>query len=329
VTVRSFPCEVVRGVLLGTKEIFSFTNPLFLCTIYYSEYREVFVMWKDSIPTLFEWAPRLWRRILAWRFMQVFGSDAGKEYHIIYFVKDVRDREQLFVSPKPKVERSCYANATNLTCITPCADTRAMGYLVYSFGENVKLPPTMNSDVDTDEKMDISFVSIGGTGNLKTCDLLEGKSPFCGFDFKGDSILWRGSELVSAHDDVDYGLIIKIHPQSIPERTWLCCAGVGEWGTSGAAWFLARRWKDIYKWKDIHKWVKNKPFAVITETKVGVDESTIPIHTFRNSEEVEKIAKESETTITTKMVTSKTDIKQTTCTASQEPTSSPEKNSEN
>jgi len=217
------------------------------------------------------------------------------------------------------VERRCYANATNLTCITPCADTRAMGYLIYSFGENVKLPPTMKSDVDTDIDMNISFISIGGTGNLKTCDLLEDESHFHEFEFKGESILWRGAKLVNAHDDVDYRLIIKIHPQSNPERTWICCAGVGEWGTSGAAWFLARRWKDICKWKDIHKWVNNKPFAVITKTKVGRDESTIPIHTFRNSEEVEKIAKESETTTTTTTITTKTDTKQTTVTASQEP----------
>jgi hypothetical protein len=269
----------------------------------------------EYISSLFEWVPRFLRWILAWRFRRVFGKDAGKKYHIIYFIKYVPDKQTEFVSPKPKSKRRLYANAINLTCITPCAETRAMGYLVYSFEKNVKLPPTMASDIDADERVDISFVSLGGIGNLKTCDLLEVESPFLGFDFKGNSILWEDSELVTAHDNVDCGLIVKIHPPKKPERTWICCAGVGEWGTSGAAWFLATRWKDICKWRDIQKRVFNKPFAVITETRVGRDESTIPIHTFRNSDEVEKVARESKKTITTTTITSKTDTEQTTCTA--------------
>jgi hypothetical protein len=280
-------------------------------------------MRKDSISSLFEWALKslrwIWALILAWRFRRVFGKDAGKKYHIIYFIKYVPDKQTEFVSPEPKSKRRLYANAINLTCITPCAETRAMGYLVYSFEKNVKLLPTMTSDVDTDERVDISFVSLGGIGNLKTCDLLEVESPFLGFDFKGNSILWEDSELVTAHDNVDCGLIVKIHPPKKPERTWICCAGVGEWGTSGAAWFLATRWKDICKWRDIHKWVFNKPFAVITKTKVGRDESTITIHTFRNSDEVEQIARKLKTTTTTTTVTTavttETDTKQSTCTA--------------
>jgi hypothetical protein len=137
------------------------------------EYREVITYLKI-----------LGRYLSTWSFMRIFGKDAGKEYHIIYFIKEVQDRKTVFVSPKPKRERACYANAINLKYITPCSITRAMGYLVYSFGENVKLPPTMKSDVDTDKDTDKSFVSLGGIGNLKTCDLLEVESHFHGFEFK-------------------------------------------------------------------------------------------------------------------------------------------------
>ena len=210
--------------------------------------------------------------LLTWRFRQVFGKDAGKEYHIIYYLKFVQDRTTIFVSQKPKIERPLYANATNLTSIHSCATTRAMGHLVYSFGGNVKVPPTIDSDVDTDEKMDISFISIGGLGNLKTCDLLEDVSHFLRFD--KNSIMWGPSILATACDGVDCAFIIKTHPYSNPERTWLCCAGVGEWGTSGAAWLLAR------KWKDIRKWAKNRPFAIITKTHINSDESTQLVHRF-------------------------------------------------
>jgi hypothetical protein len=224
-----------------------------------------------------------WHYLLSWKFMRFFGKDAGKEYHIVYNIKSVQDRRDVFLSPNSEVDRPIYSHATNLTTINSCATTRAMGYLVYSFGKNIKLPPIMDSDVDIDKKMDLSFISIGGLTNMKTCDLLEDVSYF--LKFKGDSILWRNEILVTAGNNVDYAFIIKTHPKSNPERTWLCCAGVGEWGTSGASWYLAR------KWKDIHKWAKNKPFAIVTKTTIKSDESTIAVQKFLRDNDTGEFAK--------------------------------------
>jgi hypothetical protein len=36
---------------------------------------------------------------------------------------------------------------------------------------------------------------------------------------------------------------LKIIPKSFPNRVWIAVAGLGEWGTSGAAWFLSKNWK--------------------------------------------------------------------------------------
>ncbi len=215
---------------------------------------------------LIQWVPKLWRYRSTWKFKRIFGKDAGKEYHIIYKMNKVPDRRIVFQRYEPKLKRECYGSTTNLTTITSCATTRAIGYLVYAFGEKVNKPPFISSHADTDEKMNISFISIGGRTNLKTCDLLKEVPDF--LTFEGDSILHRKSKLVTASEDTDCGVIIKIHPQNNHERTWLCCAGVGEWGTSGAAWFLSR------KWKDIHKWAKSKSFAIVTRTNTGSDETT-------------------------------------------------------
>jgi hypothetical protein len=68
-------------------------------------------------------------------------------------------------------------------------------------------------------------------------------------------------------------------------------------GTSGAAWFLAS------KWRDICKWAKDKPFATITKTVINSDESTKRVYRFLTSEEIEDVAREtSATTITTKTI---------------------------
>lgn len=230
------------------------------------------IKWKDLLLMLIEWLPKLWLWLSTRRFRQVFGQDAGKEYHIIYCNKFVQNKKEVFISPPSKLRRPLLAHPTNLTSVNSCATTRAIGHLVYSFGQKVKVPPTLSSEVDTDEKIDISFVSIGGITNRKTCDLLEDVSHF--LEFSGNSIVFATTTLETAHNEVDYAFIIKTHPQSNPERTWLCCAGVGECGASGAAWYLAT------KWNNIRKWAKNRPFAIITETHVNSDESTRLVHKF-------------------------------------------------
>lgn len=237
---------------------------------------------------LVQWAKKLWYYVLTWTFKQVFGRDAGKEYHVIYNINIV-PKGIVFEKPEPKVKRDNYRRTQNLTTINSCAVTRAIGYLVYAFGEKVNKPPIISSDVDTDDRMDISFISVGGVTNQKTCDVLrDGSNHY--------SKLW-GIEFTG---DVDYGFIMKIKPDSNPKRTWICCAGYGEWGSSGAAWFLAR------KWKDIRKLAKGKPFAIITKTEINSDESTKLVHNFLTSDDVEDFLEKRQktvTTITTKIVT--------------------------
>jgi hypothetical protein len=58
-----------------------------------------------------------------------------------------------------------------------------------------------------------------------------------------------------------------------PHRTWIACAGIGEYGTSGGAWFLAN------KWEEIRKRAGSGPFAVIVRVRPGQDESATPILT--------------------------------------------------
>ena len=43
----------------------------------------------------------------------------------------------------------------------------------------------------------------------------------------------------------DYGVILRIHPQQFKKKSWICCAGNGAWGTSGAAYFLSHQYHKI------------------------------------------------------------------------------------
>lgn len=131
--------------------------------------------------------------------------------------------------------------------------------------------------------MDISFLAIGGHTNHKSMDIFDDEQNVF-LDFGHESIVSResGDQILVAEQDVDYAIILKIRPRNNPKRVWLCCAGFGEWGTSGAAWWLS------HNWKTIKSEAKHKPFACITSTRVGSDDSTRMLHLFLSSEDVQR-----------------------------------------
>jgi len=142
----------------------------------------------------------------------------------------------------------------------------------FTFGRNIKIHPHIISDEEADDKMNLSFVSIGGLNN-KTIDSLDDSENHY-LDYNHLRIRPKDSEEVKdeytlqKYPGYDLGIILKIHPANNPQCTWICCAGFGLWGTSGAAYYLS------HKWNNIHKWAKNKPFGCVIKTRVGSHEST-------------------------------------------------------
>jgi hypothetical protein len=114
----------------------------------------------------------------------------------------------------------------------------------------------------------LSFISIGG-GNHRTSDFIKDLSNVF-LDYEHPTIVAKTSrlEIARVKGIFDYGFIAKIHPQIHPKRTWICCFGIGEYGSSGAAYYLS------HNWRIIQKTVGNKPFAYVTRTEFGKDDST-------------------------------------------------------
>jgi hypothetical protein len=52
-------------------------------------------------------------------------------------------------------------------------------------------------------------------------------------------------------NEADHGFILRITPPEFPTRSWIVCAGLGEWGTSGSSWFLANKWQELVEKKVI------------------------------------------------------------------------------
>jgi hypothetical protein len=152
-------------------------------------------------------------------------------------------------------------------------ELRAVAYV----GSALSLDGGIASKVIADDliagKLDIDFISFGAMSNLLTLNAFSNPAnQFVDYDRKSGFFVSKkdGQRLCDVRKGCDYGVILKIHPEQFPKRTWIVCAGIGEWGTSGSAWFLA------HKWRDLAKDLKNSDqFACVIEVTPGQDESAI------------------------------------------------------
>ena len=64
----------------------------------------------------------------------------------------------------------------------------------------------------------------------------------------------------------DYGMILRIPNDRFPGRFFFVCAGLGDWGTSGASWFLSSNWNYLRS-------MYPGGFGVVVEVDIGSDQS--------------------------------------------------------
>ena len=155
-------------------------------------------------------------------------------------------------------------------------------------------------DEDAHKKQDVNYISLGWLSNNKSMEVVGNKTN-CFLRYvlaEGNGSVYLAAK---SRPDVplpfdpgyDYGLILKISSHEIPERRWIGCMGMGESGTSGAAYYLANKWESIsekFWWWDRH-FKKDNNFAALIKVKRGVDESACLDHLVTSDREVEELAR--------------------------------------
>jgi hypothetical protein len=135
-------------------------------------------------------------------------------------------------------------------------------------------------DESIKDRLDLDFISFGYNNNLKTLDLVANDTNcFVVFDDRSDGFVTKASGRIVFRPSPgwDYGIVLRIHPAQFPTRTWICCAGYGEWGTSGSAWRdLAGRLRG------------DEPFVAIVKVKQGQDESAMLVGLFKEARALEE-----------------------------------------
>lgn len=158
-------------------------------------------------------------------------------------------------------------------------EVRASTYLASLFGLRGILQTSVASDMESDQLLDSNLVSLGGPGsNYKTADILASVANiFIRMTHTGLT-LPNGQKLpYGCTNEIDHGFILRITPPDFPDRSWIVCAGLGEWGTSGTAWYLAHQWRRLARsispsayWSGV---IKIPDFLAIVRVIPGQDQS--------------------------------------------------------
>lgn len=263
------------------------------------------------------------RRMRKWWFKEIFGQDADKDgtYHIVYAklsLPDVCDQKgKLLRYPYTKPPRRAGSIDAGFSIENPVSscEVRAAKYITATFGASVEGQPILTSDIDiesSESPLDRSFISLGGSAsNWKTYDAL-GNSSNRFVTIESDEFISVETKkpVLVLDSQFDYGLILRLRPEEFPNRIWIVCAGLDEWGTSGAAWYLSKRWRKIlwanWSWWNPFGFGKGTDFATIVRVRRGQDESAKSVAHFRSLEDVESATDQVEHTITPSTPTTET-----------------------
>jgi len=149
---------------------------------------------------------------------------------------------------------------------------RTINYLSSYFSEHLK--PQVDTDLVLFGKWEGTFICLGSpNSNLKTNEVINLKeNGYLKFSDDGIYIInIKAGSKITVSKDNDYGIILKLNNPFFQGYTLFICAGLGEYGTSGSAYYLARYWQSLYKK------FGNRPFGAIIEVRHGSDESARPI----------------------------------------------------
>ncbi|MBP1640247.1 MAG: hypothetical protein H6Q17_1830 [Bacteroidetes bacterium] len=202
----------------------------------------------------------------SFKFKQIFGNDLSN-FNLVYgkmVLKPQYVRQDKFPYLKPSTNKQFSINNP-----VSFAETRAASYMSESFSKFINKNPQLISDDEVKNNPDISYCSLGGYDNFKTIEIIESiQNEFLEFNLQGSGSIVNKKDkkhVYKVDGTYDYAVVIKIKHRLFPNRTHICVAGLGEWGTSGGTWFLAN------KWKELQKKVGDKNFGAVIKIKGGTD----------------------------------------------------------
>jgi hypothetical protein len=157
-------------------------------------------------------------------------------------------------------------------------EVRAASYVINALSVYRPKPLPIEDDQVSLTKLRRSIVCLGSAMSNEMTEVVEtdGRNKFLRIVRNEESALIHcmltGSlEFQRSEVRRDFGIVLKIINSRFPGNFFFVCAGLGEWGTSGAAWYLANHWKDLDDF--------GEEFGCVVEVEIGSDESARLVYT--------------------------------------------------
>ena len=152
---------------------------------------------------------------------------------------------------------------------------RGAAYLIDSLGKVKDISVRVVSDYHAASEWSGTFINLGSSASNQKTDYIKHlpQNKWLEEDINGP-LRFRDGWQVSYESRTDKGIVMKLNNPHSPGHALLVCAGLGEWGTSGAAWFLANYWKVLSK-----RFGRN-PFLIVVAVSVGSDQTTNEIRMY-------------------------------------------------
>ena len=223
--------------------------------------------------------------ISSWRFDKFFGTYATKEKKIFAVLDPYIFNPKLNVPNQPRYIKHFYGidkdigiNGADL--VMGLCVSRFIQYASTASAKATKTGDTLKviPDSDAARKWDGTFICFGSSdSNAKTKEIenLE-KNDFYEWAFNslGQRCIRVGKKEynINPQENKDYGILLRMKNPKKNGCFLFLCAGMGEWGSSGSAYYLFSNWESIFKKH------KEKEFIKVIEVEGGSDESAIEVY---------------------------------------------------
>lgn len=216
-----------------------------------------------------------WHRIerywLRRRFKRVFGFQVREFYLVLGSLglnKTAQDCPPAY--PKDPTRQL----AIKASSVTSHCEIEGGSFISLALLEKSRIRTVVVADEAVKNKLDFDFIAFGAMSNTKTEDMFRNDgNNLAEYSLSKQRFIRKRDQsvLYEPNGAFDHGVILKIHPTQFPNRCWIACAGYGESGTSGAAYFLAQHWTELEG--RLKHLPPDTPFLAVIEVERGKDES--------------------------------------------------------
>ena len=155
---------------------------------------------------------------------------------------------------------------------------RLVAYASSAFAPFAPRGRSLEFQVDTAavSSWDRTYLCFGGPdSNLKTYDIAHlPEQSFFRYEFPPGARFkaWHvGGQWFEA-GAADHGIVLRMRNPFFPTHLLFVCAGLGEWGSTGAAWYLFSQWEKLYKEYG------DKELCLVVSVTPGSDQSARLVH---------------------------------------------------